>query len=103
LRASALTLQTEREPQRLRGGLRLVLRRVGRGIDQYPVDRGRLRGLASDLPQIAGATFMLLSVLVVPCANVAAMLLARAITRRQEMVARLGRGPAGARAGGALR
>jgi predicted permease len=88
LRRSGLRLPIDSEPGRLRERLRLGLRPVARGIDEMrPGDL-----LANNVPQITGTLFLLLSVLIVPCANVAAMLLARAITRRPEIVTRLALG-----------
>jgi predicted permease len=90
LRQSGLPLPSARTGPRLRGAVQLQLMPMGRGIDEMRAERpGALR---DELPQIAGALFLLLAVLIVPCANVAAMLLARAITRRPEIVARLALG-----------
>jgi len=73
-----------------RGRLRFV--RTGRGIDEMSP-----RELQDNLPAMLGGAFLILTVLLVPCANVAAMLLARAITRRPEIVARMALGASRAR------
>jgi predicted permease len=73
--------------QRPPPGGRLRLAHVGRGIDEMSS-----RELYDNLPAMLGGAFLVLTVLLVPCANVAAMLLARAITRRPEIVARMALG-----------
>ena len=90
LRRSGLPLPLDREPRRTRAIQKLQLAPVGRGVDELRLYEWAAR--TNNLAQIGGALFLLLAVLVVPCANVAAMLLARAITRRQEIVARLALG-----------
>ena len=61
--------------------------RFGRGIDD--VDRARL---SSEAPQLAAVVFLFATMLLIPCANIAGIMLARTITRRREITARLALG-----------
>jgi predicted permease len=62
----------------------LRLHGFGRGIDEF-----ELRRLRDEAPAIAAASFLLAALVLIPCANVAGIMLARAVTRQREITTRL--------------
>jgi hypothetical protein len=68
---------------------RVGLRRVGRGIDELT-----LRDARRDLPAVLSVLLLPWAILLIPCANLAGMLLARASARRGEIATRLAIGAA---------
>jgi predicted permease len=61
--------------------------RLGRGIDE--LDRRRIENEAA---AIAAVSFLFATMLLIPCANIAGIMLARTVTRRREITTRLAMG-----------